>query len=49
MNETEPPGWPQMRSEEVGRTPWLILGSTKAFSVHFLSDPAAGFGQNFGG
>lgn len=38
-----------MRSQEMGWTPWLILGSTKAFPGHLLVDPAAGFGQDFGG
>lgn len=33
-NEAEAPGWPQMRSWELGRALGLILGSTKAFPGH---------------
>lgn len=48
-NEAEAPGWPQMRSRQVGRTLGLILGSTKPFSGHPPVDPAAGFEVDFGG
>lgn len=49
INETDPHGWPQMRSLAVGWTSWLILGFTKAFPGHVPVELATGLGQDFGG